>query len=434
MTSGLALAALLVVARSAPAQEPTPTAITRTLPNGVRVVARHAPSGGLVAIDVWVRAGSAWQAPGESGAAHFLEHLLFRGTARRAPGQLDAAIEDLGALVNAGTTRDAAHIHAVVASGAVEPALAAICEAVRGASFPPPEVEKERGVILDEMARSRGDAVRVAVDRVYAGLFGPTGYGRSILGNAEEVRRMPRDEIAAFHRRLYRPERTVAVFCGDIAPVDALRLADRFLGDWQGAGQEPGAALPAPPPPTGRAAAAPASLPPGARGALAIGMRTDGIDASGAAAASVAAGLLADAFIGRLHAALRAGGGALPAGASFVPLTSGGVFVVTVSGPAADLAAAREAVMSSLRQLAAGAFGDGDLAFVKRRLAGQFLLDTETCAGQARALGESAIVGDAAADLSYPSRLAAVRRAGVEAFARRYLDPARAVDAIEAAP
>src|SRR5205807_10192581 len=147
---------------------PLSGAVLRTLENGLRVIVREQHATGLVAIDLWVKAGSGYETAEESGAAHFLEHAIFKGTDTRARGDIDAAFEDLGATLGAGTTRDGAHFYSTVAKQYVGAALEVRSDAMQHAKLAPEEIERERAVILDEMARGRNDWRKLVTDRLAA--------------------------------------------------------------------------------------------------------------------------------------------------------------------------------------------------------------------------------------------------------------------------
>src|SRR5205085_4459088 len=109
--------------------------------NGLKLIIREQHGAQLVAIDIWVRAGSGREAPGEAGAAHFLEHLLFKGTPTRGRGEIDAAFEDIGSSLNAGTTRDGAHFYATIATPHLARALETLSDAIRNSNLSPAEME-----------------------------------------------------------------------------------------------------------------------------------------------------------------------------------------------------------------------------------------------------------------------------------------------------
>ena len=98
----------------------------------------------LVTVDVWVKAGAGRETRKEAGAAHYMEHMLFKGTAKRKPGEIDAAIEDLGATLSAATNFDAAHYYTTVDSKFTEQALDVLSDALQNSALDPKELERER--------------------------------------------------------------------------------------------------------------------------------------------------------------------------------------------------------------------------------------------------------------------------------------------------
>ncbi|HLV80105.1 MAG TPA: pitrilysin family protein, partial [Chthonomonadaceae bacterium] len=141
------------------------------LPNGLRVLVRERHSRPLVAVDVWVRAGAREESAGEEGCAHCLEHTLFKGTTTRGPGETDAAIESLGGTLDASTLPDAVHFTTTVASSHLGEALRILADVLCNATLPDAEFERERGVILDELARHDSDPSARLVDLLYASAF-----------------------------------------------------------------------------------------------------------------------------------------------------------------------------------------------------------------------------------------------------------------------
>jgi zinc protease len=137
----LAGAAALLLA-PARARAATPTDVT--LPNGLRVIVRERHAAPLVAIELWVLAGAREEMPAEIGAAHFLEHTLFKGTTTRGVGEADAAIENLGATLNASTGPDYARFNTCVASEHAAEAIGSLADVLRNATLPAREVERER--------------------------------------------------------------------------------------------------------------------------------------------------------------------------------------------------------------------------------------------------------------------------------------------------
>ena len=128
-----------------------------TLPNGLTVVVSPRPGVAIVAIDFWVKAGSASELPGEYGAAHYLEHTLFKGTLHKSGQAADYAVELAGGQLNASTGADYAHYYTEVPSEGFDAALNTIAEIIRNPAFPEKEVARERDVILDELSKRGAD-------------------------------------------------------------------------------------------------------------------------------------------------------------------------------------------------------------------------------------------------------------------------------------
>jgi zinc protease len=392
----------------------------RTLPNGLRLIVREQHGAALVAVDVWVRAGSGREEPQESGAAHFLEHLLFKGTPTRKPGEIDAAIEDLGAMLNAGTTRDGAHLFTTVAAPYLDTALDVLADALQHATLDAREVERERAVILDEVARSRNDLRRQATDRLYALLHAGDPYGRSVLGEYESLRGLSRQTIASFYRRLYTPDNATVVLVGDITSDAAQAEVMKAFGNWkkedsptpndnQSKIQNPESEI----------LFSPSST------ALALGALVNaGDNAREACAADIIAVLLDDPAGGRLTSGIGAQGLATDITADYVTLRGPGVFTLYAATEPAHLESVRSAFAAQWERLRQEPVPPGELEFAKRRVIGSYLAEIETYAGQARMLGFYDVVGDYRFALDYVDTIRKITAQDVQAFAKRYFDPA----------
>lgn len=124
-----------------------------TLPNGIRVVTQSAPvfSLHMASIGVWIDAGSRFEAPGTNGTAHFLEHMIFKGTSRRTSRSLEEEIENLGARLNAYTSREQTTFFADVQTKDIAVAVDVLADILQNSRFPEHAIKRERGVILREM-------------------------------------------------------------------------------------------------------------------------------------------------------------------------------------------------------------------------------------------------------------------------------------------
>lgn len=418
--------------------------VLRTLPNGLRLIVREQRGAALVALDIWVRAGSVYEGPEESGAAHFIEHLLFKGTPTRGPGEIDAAIEDLGATLNAGTTRDAAHFYTTVAAPYLETALAVLADALQNAAIAPEEMERERAVILDEMARGQNDRRKQALNHLYERLYGRHPYGRPILGRPDSLKRMSRDTVVGFYRRLYAPNNTTVVLVGDITPDAAQTAVEKAFGGW--------AKRAVPPPPAvegmeveeetrkpGDKSALrgnPAlldSLSPSA--SLSMGFRvTSGDNAAEVCTADVLTALLGDERTGRLAKALTPGRLATEATADYATLRGPGVFALCAATEPTDVERVRQAFAAEMERLRTRPVSVDELEIAKRRVLGAYLFDIETYAGQARMLGLYDTIHDYRFAMDYVDNIRKVTAKDIQAFAQRYFDPSRRAEVVLVLP
>src|SRR6266567_9563890 len=162
----LALAAAPRSARAAGTLDPA--SIHETLfPNGLRLLVKEGHSANLVAIQYWVRTGGFRETSQNEGAAHFIEHLIFKGTDRYPQGGIDAEIEDLGGVLSAVTEKDWVMFGTTVASQYAGKALEVMGDAVRHPKFRPADLESERRVIAEEILAERLDPERVVLAHLF---------------------------------------------------------------------------------------------------------------------------------------------------------------------------------------------------------------------------------------------------------------------------
>ena len=202
------------------------------LNSGLRVVVRTLPDAPVTSAHLWFDAGAADEQPSEAGAAHFVEHLLFKGTERRGIGAAAEEIEGLGGDLNAWTSWDETVLHATLASTHVEEPLDVIFDMARSSQFDPKEVERERQVIIEEMRSYESDPETVATERLQARLFGDHTYGRPVIGHEASVTSLSRDELVGFWRRHYHPERALLAVAGPVAESEVLEHAHVLSADW----------------------------------------------------------------------------------------------------------------------------------------------------------------------------------------------------------
>ena len=216
------------------------------LPNGLTLLVEENHAAPVVAIQVWVRVGSADERADEAGLAHLHEHMLFKGTARRGPGEIARTIEACGGEINAWTSFDQTVYHVVLASQFFAEGMDVLADAVTSAAFDPGELQREIEVVCEEIKRSMDSPTRKLSRELFASAFSRHPYGKPVIGTEESVRGFRREGILRFYRRWYKPENTVVIVVGDVREAEAVRLAQKLFA-WPPGPFEPAPARPAEP-------------------------------------------------------------------------------------------------------------------------------------------------------------------------------------------
>jgi predicted Zn-dependent peptidase len=205
--------------------------IRRTqLDSGLRVVTESLPHLRSASVAFWVGTGARDEIPGLAGASHFLEHLLFKGTATRDAQEIATAVESVGGDMNAFTAHEYTAFYVRVPDAQLAMAIEILSDIVWSPAFRPDEVDSERQVILEEI-RMREDAPDDLVHDLLAGIVFPEHpLGREVIGFPETVESATPEVIAAFHAEHYHPGNVVVAVAGNIAHDEVLALVERGLG------------------------------------------------------------------------------------------------------------------------------------------------------------------------------------------------------------
>lgn len=200
------------------------------LPSGVRIVTEAIPTTRSAAVGVWVNVGSRDETPAMSGASHFLEHLLFKGTHKRTALDISAEIEAVGGETNAFTTKEYTCYYARVLDADLPLAVDVLCDAVADSILDPADVETERGVILEEIAMHEDEPGDEVHDVFTEAIFGAgTPLGRLISGTEATISPMTRTQINGFYRRRYIAPRIVIAAAGNLDHATVVRLVRKAL-------------------------------------------------------------------------------------------------------------------------------------------------------------------------------------------------------------
>lgn len=180
-----------------------------TLPGGLRVVTETLPSVRSATFGIWVNVGSRDETPTLNGATHYLEHLLFKGTAKRSALDISAAVDAVGGEMNAFTAKEYTCYYARVLDTDLPLAIDVVCDMLTGSLIAPEDVDAERGVILEEIAMTEDDPGDCVHDLFAHTMLGDTPLGRPVLGTVDTINALGRDQIARFYKRHYDPTRLV---------------------------------------------------------------------------------------------------------------------------------------------------------------------------------------------------------------------------------
>ncbi len=201
----------------------------RTLPNGLCVVLledHHAP---VVAMQTWVRFGSADEGPAVAGIAHVFEHMLFKGTERFPNGEIAALIEGAGGTVNAWTSYDETVYHVTLSSRFWETGFDVLSDAVLNSLFDADELAREKEVVLEELWRGKDNPDREISERLFQLIFTEHPYGRPVIGFEDTVSKLSRDDMLRVFKTWYVPNNMIFVAVGDFdTPALMQAVEERF--------------------------------------------------------------------------------------------------------------------------------------------------------------------------------------------------------------
>ena len=234
MPAAMFAAALAFLPQAARAESSTriaPDATEFTLPNGLQVVVIPDHRAPIVTHMIWYRVGAADDPPGKSGIAHFLEHLMFKGTKAHPAGEFSGRVSEMGGAENAFTTNDATAYHQTIAKDQLASVMAFESDRMEGLILNDAVVLPERDVILEERRmRIDNDPGAQFYEAMNAALYQNHHYGIPTIGWADEMAKLSRQDALDFYGRYYTPNNAVLVVAGDVTADEVRRLAEETYG------------------------------------------------------------------------------------------------------------------------------------------------------------------------------------------------------------
>ena len=203
-----------------------------SIPNGIRVL-HLADTMPINYVGVAINAGTRDELPDECGMAHFVEHLLFKGTKRRRAWHIINWLESVGGQLDAYTTKEETYIYATVPTEYTERAIELLADIVLNSTFPENEIEKERDVVLDEIQSYNDSPSELIYDEFEELLFPHDPIGRNILGTEQSLETFNSERMQAFVRRNYTPDRMVVFAMGNITPDWLLKKVEKYFHNAQ---------------------------------------------------------------------------------------------------------------------------------------------------------------------------------------------------------
>lgn len=389
-----------------------------TLNSGLDVVLEENHAAPVVAFQAWVRAGAADEPAELAGVSHFLEHMLFKGTTRRGVGQIAREVEGAGGEINAWTSYDETVFHLVLASSFFDSGLDILADALTSSSFDPAELERERHVILEEIKQGLDDPDRVASQALFERACAGHPYSRPVIGSAETVAAMKRDDIVRYWRSHYHAGNITLVVVGDF---DANQVRPRVEAAF--------AALPKGKPSKRRPAPAPLHAGPPQviardfnKNQFLFGFRAPAVDGADVPALDLLTVVLGQGDSSRLNLEVVRNRQLATSVYSYAfAAKDAGLAVIGATLPPGRVDEAAKATLAEILRLSREELAPEELARARNILEADRVFDKETVQGYARKIGYfAAIAGDLDFETHYFGRLQALSPADLKAVAAKY--------------
>ena len=190
--------------------------------NGQTVIIKQVKNNPIVIIDTWVKTGSINENEKNNGVSHFLEHLFFKGTKKYSPGEFDKILESKGAITNAATSKDFTHYYIKIPSKYFDLAIDLHADMLLSPMVPRKELEKERKVVMEEIAKDADNPSEKVYDNLIEMLYKKHPYKMKVLGTEEVIGKISRKEILNYYKTHYGPGNMVTIIIGDVEPEHAL--------------------------------------------------------------------------------------------------------------------------------------------------------------------------------------------------------------------
>jgi len=200
------------------------------LSNGIQVVCEHIPHFRSFSIGFWIGAGSCAETEENNGISHFIEHMLFKGTATRTPKQIAGEIDSLGGQLNAFTAKECTCFYINLLDEHCAKAIDLLCDIIQNSKLAPDDIEREKGVVLEEIAMVEDTPDELAHELLSKAYYGTHPLGKTILGTKETVPTFTQEKIQKYMAELYIPSNIVISIAGSFEEAFVMQKLEEQIG------------------------------------------------------------------------------------------------------------------------------------------------------------------------------------------------------------
>jgi zinc protease len=397
---------------------------TFQLSNGLTIIHQYLPATPVVVSDIWVKAGAIAEPEAWSGMAHFLEHMIFKGSPNVMVGEFDWLIESTGGIANAATSYDYAHFYLTTAAAHFEQTLPCLADILLRANIPDDEFIREREVVLEEIHSSQDDPDFIGYQALCQNAYEHHPYRRSILGEKELLLEHTPNQMRCFHRTYYQPENMTIVIVGGIEQERALALVNENFSQFSVRSECPPSRIAVEPPVVSirrqelylprieQSRLLMAWICPGSESLLeAIALDLIALILTGGRSSGLVRELREERQI------------VMDIDCSLSLQRDSSMFSIGALLETEHLAMVEQMICDRLNQLHHHLIPATEIASAKRQLINDYIFSTETPSQLASIYGFYNIVATAAHSALYPQTIAQLQPEELQAIAQRYLSP-----------
>ncbi|MEI6370638.1 MAG: pitrilysin family protein [Nostocales cyanobacterium ELA608] len=402
----------------------TPT--VHHIPNGLTIIVEQMPID-AVNLNLWVKTGSAMEADTINGMAHFLEHIVFKGTKKLISGEFERRIEERGALTNAATSQDYTHYYITTAPQDFTELAPLQIDVVCNPSIPHDAFECERLVVLEEIRRSEDNPRRRIYRHIMETAFDYLPYRRPVLGPESIISQIQPQQMRDFHTHWYQPQSITAVAVGNL-PVEELVeiIATEFNKNYQQPTNKPTPIAPTPEPPFTEIVRQEIIDQTLQQARLVMIWRVPGlIKLDQTYALDIIAGILGHGRTSRLVQDLREQQELVSSiSVSNMSNLLQGVFSISAKCNLENIATVEKAIAQHLRILHTEIVKESEISRIQQRVANQFIFGNETPSDRAGLYGYyQSLIGDLEPAFNYPQYIQSITATDLIQAAKNYLSP-----------